>query len=77
MLDEEVAISYGDTRIIGTTANLREGDILSVESLLYGMMLPSGNDAAFALANHFGQLVCEMNEAEECDETVGTNIYSY
>lgn len=36
--------------IRGTTATLRTGDILSVEKLLYGLMLPSGNDAAFALA---------------------------
>ena len=31
------------------------GDILTVEQLLYGLMLPSGNDAAFALAQFFGK----------------------
>ena len=31
MEEEEVAISYSDTRIIGTSANLREGDILTVD----------------------------------------------
>ena len=36
--------------IRGTTANLEHGDTLSVDQLLYGLMLPSGNDAAFALA---------------------------
>jgi len=30
----------------GTSACLKEKDKLSVSSLLYGMMLPSGNDAA-------------------------------
>jgi len=28
-----------------------------VEQLQYGMMLPSGNDAAYALAEHFGGLL--------------------
>jgi D-alanyl-D-alanine carboxypeptidase (penicillin-binding protein 5/6) len=40
----------------GTSANLKEGDILSVTELLYGMMLPSGNDAAYQLAEHFGKI---------------------
>lgn len=32
--------------VSGTTANLKHNDSLSVRSLIYGMMLPSGNDAA-------------------------------
>lgn len=32
--------------VIGTTANLIPGDTLTVNELLYGLMLPSGNDAA-------------------------------
>ena len=40
--------------IRGTTANLKTGDLLSIEKLLYALMLPSGNDAAFALAQFFG-----------------------
>ena len=38
----------------GTTAELKPGDLLSVWELLHGLMLPSGNDAAMALAEHFG-----------------------
>ena len=38
----------------GTSANLSEGDILSVWDLLHGMMLPSGNDAASCLSENFG-----------------------
>ena len=49
-----VSINRNTSRIIGTTAELKEGDVLQVEQLLYGMMLPSGNDAAFALAEYFG-----------------------
>ena len=43
--------------IRGTNANLEAGDILTIEHLLYGLMLPSGNDAAFALAQYFGKLL--------------------
>ena len=45
-----VTISEVAANIRGTTANLEHGDTLSVDQLLYGLMLPSGNDAAFALA---------------------------
>lgn len=37
----------------GSKMRLVEGEMMSVENLLYGMMLPSGNDAAFVLANSF------------------------
>lgn len=33
-----------------STAFLREGETLTIEDLLYGMLLPSGNDAAVAVA---------------------------
>lgn len=36
--------------MIGTSAELQTGDILSIYDLLFGLMLPSGNDAAIALA---------------------------
>jgi hypothetical protein len=40
----------------GTTADLLPKDSLSVKELMYGMMLPSGNDAAQSLAIYFGNL---------------------
>ena len=55
----QVKISRVCSKIIGTTAELKEGDVLSVEQLMYGMMLPSGNDAAFALAEFFGTILKE------------------
>lgn len=44
----------------GTSAKLRTGDVLSVWDLLHGLMLPSGNDAAIVLAEHFGQYLFEV-----------------
>lgn len=49
-----ISVCRQATNIIGTSADLREDDILSVKQLFYGMMLPSGNDAAFLLAEYFG-----------------------
>jgi len=54
-----VTISRTASQMNGTSANLRENDQLSVSELFYGLMLPSGNDAAYALAEHFGNLISQ------------------
>ena len=41
----------------GSSIYLREGEILTVQELLYGLMLHSGNDAAIALAIYCGGTV--------------------
>ncbi|MFJ3709507.1 D-alanyl-D-alanine carboxypeptidase family protein [Streptomyces sp. NPDC090053] len=38
----------------GSTADLQTGDTLTVEQLLHAMLIPSGDDAAMALADNFG-----------------------
>ncbi|MEV4073785.1 D-alanyl-D-alanine carboxypeptidase family protein [Nonomuraea fuscirosea] len=49
----------------GTTADLRPGDRITVGELMYGLMLPSGADAAHALARTYGPgvkgFVAKMN----------------
>ncbi|GAA3033451.1 serine hydrolase [Streptomyces olivoverticillatus] len=47
-----------------STADLRTGDKLTVRQLLYGLMLPSGCDAAYALADTFGSGDTEEERAE-------------
>lgn len=49
----------------GTSANLESGDNLSIKDLLYGLMLPSGNDAAYCLANFFGKLAYILYQEEK------------
>jgi D-alanyl-D-alanine carboxypeptidase len=49
-----IKVSKAASKCIGTSANLEENDTMSLEQLLYAMMLPSGNDAAYALADYFG-----------------------
>ena len=38
---------------IGSTMNLKKGEQITVHNLLYGLLVPSGNDAALALADSF------------------------
>lgn len=43
--------------IEGSSVYLREGEVLTIQELLYGLMLHSGNDAAVALAIYCGGTV--------------------
>lgn len=54
VLDETVVFSRAADRTRGSTAGIRTGEKLPVRELLFGLLLPSGNDAAVALAEHFG-----------------------
>jgi D-alanyl-D-alanine carboxypeptidase len=51
---ELVTFSKRADRTEGSSSDVREGERLPVHELLYGMMLPLGNDAAVAFAEHFG-----------------------
>lgn len=50
----------------GSSMYLAEGEVLALEKLLYGLLLPSGNDAAECIADYCGggtkQFVALMNE---------------
>ena len=56
-LHSQVLILPSAADLVGTSAQLQKDDLLTVEELLYGMMLPSGNDAAESLAMYFGSLL--------------------
>ena len=51
-LDDIVTIPAEAEGVEGSSIYLKAGDVCSVEELLYGLMLRSGNDAAVALALH-------------------------
>ncbi|WP_342463182.1 D-alanyl-D-alanine carboxypeptidase family protein [Ureibacillus sp. FSL K6-8385] len=53
-LDDEVVISREAAMSEGSSIYLEPGEVVTVETLLYGLMLRSGNDAAYALAEHAG-----------------------
>jgi D-alanyl-D-alanine carboxypeptidase (penicillin-binding protein 5/6) len=54
ILDEKVVFSKNADDTIGSTAAIRAGEEISARELLYGLLLPSGNDASVAFAEHFG-----------------------
>ena len=51
---DRVRIPAEAVGIEGSSMYLREGEVLTVQDLLYGLMLHSGNDAAVALAIYCG-----------------------
>lgn len=51
-LSETVQVSKTAAAVTGSTMHLAEGEQISVRTLLYGLLLCSGNDAATALAEH-------------------------
>ncbi|MFF2752649.1 D-alanyl-D-alanine carboxypeptidase family protein [Psychrobacillus sp. NPDC058041] len=53
-LDEEITISTKAASQEGSSLYLQAGEVWTVGSLLHGLLLQSGNDAAYALAEHTG-----------------------
>ncbi len=53
-LESVVTVSKNAAYIEGSSMWLKEGEKIKLESLLYGLMLNSGNDAATAIAEHIG-----------------------
>ena len=59
---EIIIIDVEAESMTGTSAQIITDDIYTVEQLLYGLMLPSGNDAAVALAKWAGSLLLENDK---------------
>ncbi len=68
ILDEVVTFSSRADQTVGSTAGVRSGERVPVGELLYGLLLPSGNDASVALAEHFGaRLGAPEDQPDELD----------
>lgn len=67
VLDEIMTASARTDATVGSTADLRTGEQLSVRECLYGLLLPSGNDAATAFAEHFGRRFSKSESAKFSD----------
>lgn len=72
VLDEEITFSERADKTLGSTAGIRSGEQLLVRELLFGLLLPSGNDAAVALAEHFGGRVQVAAATQPSNEPTGT-----
>lgn len=52
---DETATVWPRDLVGGSSIYLRSGEQMTVEQLLYGALVPSGNDAAYTLADHIGR----------------------
>ncbi|MBU1017010.1 MAG: hypothetical protein ABIJ36_01105 [Patescibacteria group bacterium] len=67
-IEDVLPIPKDCLKLPGTQAYLLDGDFLSVESLLYALLLPSGSDAACVLAqghNNPSDFLAKMNKKAE------------
>ena len=84
-LDREIRISAADVSYArqhdGSNAGLRAGDVLTARQLLEGLLLPSGCDAALALAGAYGPgwraFVRKMNATARALGLGGTHVANF
>ncbi|WP_435011023.1 peptidoglycan-binding protein [Tundrisphaera lichenicola] len=69
VLDETLTFSERADRTPGSTAGVKAGEKVSVRELLYGLLLPSGNDAAEAFAEYFGARLDPPEEETDAKPT--------
>ncbi len=77
-LQEEVVVPPEAAGVEGSSVYLQAGDSYTVEDLLYGLMLRSGNDCACALAYHFAGGISafssEMNKTAQRAGALDSNF---
>ena len=61
-------VSDKAVEMLGTSAELQPGDIVSLFDLLHGMMLPSGDDASVAVAEAIGKII-QRNKKKNCNKS--------
>jgi D-alanyl-D-alanine carboxypeptidase (penicillin-binding protein 5/6) len=69
VLDEIVTFSERADKTPGSTSAIKTGEKLPVRELMYAMMLPSGNDATVAFAEHFGERLADDKDKEAKRDT--------
>lgn len=77
-LDEQFTVNSDAIKVEGSSMGLKEGDIVTKRALCYGMLLPSGNDAANAsavkLAGSFEKFSLMMNNRAKEIGMANTNF---
>jgi D-alanyl-D-alanine carboxypeptidase len=54
-LQESILVMIPSLQVLGKTASLQPGDFLTLLDLLYGLLLPSCNDAAVIITKWAGE----------------------
>lgn len=57
--EDKIEVSQNAASVGESTAGLRAGDVLAFQDALYALMVPSGNDAAIALAETLGRKILD------------------
>ncbi len=70
VLGEWVTFSEQADGTEGSTSGVRAGERVAVGELLYGLLLPSGNDASVAFAEHFGDRLHPDGEGTSYDRFI-------
>lgn len=70
ILDEVITFSADADKTPGSTSGVKTGEKIAVRELLYGLMLPSGNDAAVALAEFAGPRFSADGDTAEAQRPV-------
>ena len=77
-LHKELEIPEQAVGVEGSSVYLKTGDVYTVEDLLYGLMLRSGNDCAVALALHckgdMRKFATDMNETAQKAGALASNF---
>lgn len=77
-LEDTIEVTYEDASVIGSRAGLVDGVQYSVETLLQGLLLNSGNDCASALVRALGgeqETVRKVNELAKELGATDTRVY--
>lgn len=77
VLEEFLTFSRRADQTRGSTAAVREGEFLPVSDALYGLLLPSGNDASVALAEHFGERAAALLDVPDVPEGATDPLESF
>lgn len=63
-LDLKMAVSHDAATVGESTSKLQEGDVVSLQDALVGLMLPSGNDAAIVIGENVGKQILAAKAAD-------------
>jgi D-alanyl-D-alanine carboxypeptidase (penicillin-binding protein 5/6) len=68
ILEQKVTVSEAAAKTGGSSAKIQAGDRFVMRDLLHGLLLPSGNDAAAAIAEHCGDAYRQEGDPESAAE---------
>ena len=69
--NDEYRVRWEDAHVMGSAVGIVPGSRYTIDELFYGLMLPSGNDAARALASANGGLTLTVRQMNATARTLG------